>query len=270
MKRIYIAFIQESWKENNKEFFKSDHKVLFDKSEILKYCTDLCRIYKDKYSYRSEYDIWFDILEFSSIRYIFKHPRGFIEYFDHITKNIKENLYDEILKCITCNVFKYDSNINLLETFALGQDTINSHLDYCLDAPLLEEQCIDGYHSNFRYLYYEDINKEENIDKTICNYLHLCKIYHEHEPYDNTDSGFDYSYFYYTNPEMKKSLNGIFNELLSFACNYTNNDNLSDEELIKIIKSKIKNLEVEIIEISFNDNNIIYHTNNIEKIMEDL
>ena len=159
-KRIYVGEIQEFWKNNSKQYSKLNFKVLFNKDEILNHCKN--HIQTSNLKNMDDYDIEITIYEYAYERYEFEYFDGLVLYFNKAIKS-SENIYDNILKCINCNVFKYDINIELVDTYVQHTSSRNYNITFA-DYPLLEEDCIENYTSKFKYYMHEGKSLNKNLE----------------------------------------------------------------------------------------------------------
>jgi hypothetical protein len=256
-KRIYVAEIQEFWVSESKQYSKLNFKVLFNKNEILNYCIN--HINTSNLKNMEDYDAEITIYEYAYERYEFEHFDGLVLYFNEVTKS-SENIYDKILKCIDCNVFKYSINMELVDTYVRTASR-NYNITFS-DYPLLEEDCIEKYTSKFRYLK-ENLNKNLINRKTI-NGLRFVYINIDHEPFDNKDTG-NTECLYVIDYNIIDMISLVGTEILSIAQMY-HDEELSVNELVQTIESKFKNILVEIYEVTENDCTKVFSTTDIKFI----
>lgn len=266
-KRIYIGFINDYWIDNERYFHTEEFKVLFDKNEILNYCINIAKEKISKYSDRTNYHCEIIIHEYSSIRYIFEYPAGFMKYFDDNISKPSYDLYDKLLSCINYNKFEYDYNGDLIESHPCVIKPKNGNLGCSLDLPLFEEDCINGYKSEFKYYYNGKIQKcIKNYEYDKFSDIYLCSIYHEHEPYDINDSGISYSIS--TFDTLSDTKNHARYELLSDAGLY-NDEVYNENKLLELIRNKFSNYRIDIYKISDHDCIKLYSITNIDDLKED-
>lgn len=272
-KRIYVGKIQEFWKVDSVSHSKLHFKVLFDKDEILEYIigyAKFCQKYMEtigKKKLNENYDIEITIYEYAYERYRFDYFDGLVSYFNEAIKP-SDNIYDNILKCIECNVFKYDINGNLIHSEVYPYTCKYTDITFW-DDPLSEDECIGEYTGTFKYY------TNRNIDNTLTSkeIIYGLKIIYinidrDLDLKDKTDSGKDEHLYLLDYQSSNDILNLVKKEFLSIADMY-NDDKCNDEnQLLNIIQEKFKSHLVEIYEVSDKHCDKIFTTNNLFKLKE--
>ena len=238
--RIYIGEIYESWYSDSKFVNKLHFKVLFDKVEIINYYNDF--INNSNYKNNNKYSVELTIYEYAYERYCFDDFNGLVLYFNEAIKS--SNIYDNILKCIDCNIFKYDMNGNLINTYVRP-----ASCDYNItfwDKPLLEEECIGNYYGEFKfYMHNKKYPNIEPISKKVTYGLRLLYLRTSSSSKDD---------------ECLYAMNYNLDEMLNFAKEET----LS---IIDFIGEDIKDFLAEIYDITETQCNKIFTTTEINDIL---
>lgn len=269
-KRIYIGFIREYWTEDERYFNKEEFKILFDKTEILKYCVSVTQENTNNNIPKIDYDCDIIILEYASERYQFENPVSFINYFENLIKSNTDNLYDKLLKCIDCNFYHYSIDGTLLDSHVCPMELKEGYLHFSVDDPLLEEECKDGYNSNFKY-FYNSPNQDHNLieEYEVINEIYFCNIFIDSDPYSEYDSGIDYITLFFNKYDMSIILAEAKNELLIRASKYIDYDeSITDDVLEDIINTKFKNYIIDVYKINDSSYSKIFSANNISKLRE--